>query len=84
MSHVSIYRQTCESACDMGVSRPLTLGVPRPLTLAETMSDRLSFSLSRSEPTEWLDAASEIASKLSLVADDTHSDTDEQSGAELS
>ena len=66
---------TWESAWDIGVSRPLTFGVPRPLTLAETISDRLSFSLSRSDPTEWLDAASEIASKLSLVAghSNTHS-----------
>lgn len=55
-------------ACERGVSLPLMLGVPRPLTLAEIMSDILSLSSSSStEPTEWLDAASENASWISLV-----------------
>lgn len=41
------------------------------LTFAETISERLSFSFSfsrsRDDATEWLEAASEIASRLSLV-----------------
>lgn len=44
---------------------------PHYLTFAETISERLSFSFSFSksseEATEWLDAASETASRLSLV-----------------
>lgn len=47
------------------------LGEPRPETLAETMSERLSFwssgSSSNEEATLWLEAASDTASRLSLV-----------------
>ena len=54
-----------------GVSLPLIFGVPRPLTFAEIISEKLSSgssSFSKStDPTEWLEAPSEIASCKSLV-----------------
>lgn len=42
----------CDSARRSEVSLPDILVVPLPVTLINAMSDKLSFSLSKSEPTE--------------------------------